>query len=109
MEIYDSGILDVRVREGNHVEEKPNVMTLQKVFLFSSDVCWHPTNSYLTSSCDYDGSIIIYDIRSSFPLHVKKAVHQGKAFCLTWKDSDIILSGGEDKKLKRLNTRRNVL
>ena len=47
----------------------------------------------LVSSVDYEGSITIFDIRSTFPLQVADHVHKGKAFTGVWKNQDMILTG----------------
>lgn len=58
-----------------------------------SQVCWHPLNHNLVSAVDYNGSITIFDIRSTFPLQVADNVHKGKVFTGVWKDEDTILTG----------------
>ena len=99
------------------IEEKSNIQTFASRHVFVSQVAWHPVNTNLISAVDYDGSITIYDIRSTFPLHIAENVHKGKMFTGIWKDENIMLTGkwldsnrlsigGEDNKLKRFSVQR---
>lgn len=58
-----------------------------------SDVLWHPTNFNTIVSCDYEGGVCVYDIRSNFPVHSVAGVHKGKAFCECWKNEEDLLTG----------------
>ena len=50
---------------------------------------------HVFATCDYEGSIAVWDVRTSVPLGVVKD-HSGAAFCLTWAGPDWLLSGGKD-------------
>ncbi|TYZ68903.1 hypothetical protein PybrP1_010972 [[Pythium] brassicae (nom. inval.)] len=68
-----------------------------------SAVEWHPTRATLFASASYDGSVKVWDARSSVPLHTL-AAHDGKALDVAWRLEDAahvaFASGGEDKQLK---------
>lgn len=70
-----------------------------------SAVEWHPSTATLFASASYDGSVKVWDSRSSVPLHTL-AAHTGKALDVAWRlESDdaalvAFASGGEDKQLK---------
>jgi ribosome biogenesis protein YTM1 len=59
--------------------------------------CEHQPN-LLASAC-YDGSVRLWDVRSTVPLHQLNA-HVGKALCLAW-DAEFVVSGGTDSQLRR--------
>ncbi len=60
---------------------------------FCSAVDWHPKNDWLVSATDFAGNVTIFDIRSSYPLHVTEHVHSGKIFCGVWKSENLMLTG----------------
>lgn len=68
-----------------------------------SAVQWHPTNANLFASSSYDGTVKIWDSRSTIPLHTV-AAHDGKALDVAWRPEAepqvAFVSGGEDKQLK---------
>ncbi|GAB9475166.1 Ribosome biogenesis protein wdr12 [Globisporangium polare] len=68
-----------------------------------SAVAWHPSNASLFASTSYDGSVKVWDSRSTVPLHTV-AAHAGKALDVAWRPEDepevAFVTGGEDKQLK---------
>jgi ribosome biogenesis protein YTM1 len=65
-----------------------------------SDVKWSPDNPYHVGSTSYDGTIKVWDIRSSLPLHTVRAFAKGeKGLCLAY-TSGTIYAGGSDCKVK---------
>jgi len=64
-----------------------------------SSVEWHPNNEYMLLSGSYDKTLILWDIRSSLPLHTL-SFHTDRILCACWDWSgERILSGGVDCKL----------
>ena len=88
------------------VEEKANVLTFASKKQFGSVVRWHPTQSTIVSAMDYAGSVTVFDTRSIYPIHIAEHVQEGKILCGAWKNGEELLSGGEDKKLRRLSVAR---
>jgi ribosome biogenesis protein YTM1 len=62
-----------------------------------ADVQWSPTDPYVLASNSHDGSLKVWDIRSSIPLHTVMAVSKKgeKALCLAFGEENIY-SGGSD-------------
>ena len=65
-----------------------------------SDVKWHPTNSHIFGTTDYDGTVRAWDTRAALPLSTASA-HDGKALCLSWYGEEATsqvhaVSGGSD-------------
>ena len=62
-----------------------------------SDVQWSPTDPFVLASNSHDGTLKVWDIRSSVPLHTVNAVSKKgeKALCLTFGDG-YVYSGGSD-------------
>lgn len=82
--------------------------TFQSHKQWVSAVTWRDdSNEHVFASSSYDGTVKVWDIRSSIPLHTV-AAHKGKAFDVAWgtqphSTSDnlmLLASGGEDKELK---------
>lgn len=100
---------DSRSREGT--------VAISSLFRSSSQSHWVSQVKWMTQSTspilctsDYDGAITVWDTRSpAIPLSSRE-VHQGKALCLEWKESDgegkEVFSGGSDCCIKatQLNT-----
>ena len=61
--------------------------------MFTSNLAWHPVNVNLISSVDYEGTVTLFDIRTSFPLQVAENIHKGKIFANAWKNENIVLTG----------------
>jgi len=67
-----------------------------------SDVKWSPTDPFVMATTGHDGTLKVWDIRSSLPLHTVRAVSKKgeKALCLAFGDG-IIYSGGSDCVVKQ--------
>ena len=66
-----------------------------------TDVKWSPTDPYVLATTSHDGTVKVWDIRSSLPLHTVRAHPKGeKGLCLSYTDG-IIYSGGSDCVVKR--------
>lgn len=70
-----------------------------------SCVKWSPTDPFVLGTTSHDGSLKVWDIRSSLPLHTVKAVAKKgeKALCLSF-GNDVIYSGGSDCIVKQWKT-----
>ena len=70
-----------------------------------SCVKWSPTDPFVLGTTSHDGSLKVWDIRSSLPLHTVKAVAKKgeKALCLSF-GNDVIYSGGSDCIVKQWRT-----
>ena len=60
---------------------------------------WCAQQPHLLASACYDGSVRLWDVRSTLPLHVVSQ-HDGKALCLTWDGDERLASGGTDAALR---------
>jgi ribosome biogenesis protein YTM1 len=74
-----------------------------------SSVNWSKSNAYHLASTSHDGTIKMWDIRSSVPLHTVRAFpKEEKALCLAWESSTdkestgVMFAGGTDCILKQL-------
>jgi len=66
-----------------------------------SGVQWSPINPYLLASTSYDGTLKLWDIRSSVPLHTVRTQAKGqKNLCLAYGDQ-VIYTGGTDCIVKQ--------
>ena len=65
-----------------------------------SGVKWCPHSAHLLATSCYDGSVRIWDVRSTIPLHETKAHAGAKALCVEWDGADRLVSGGSDAKLQ---------
>ncbi|KAL7541707.1 hypothetical protein ACHAXR_013140 [Thalassiosira sp. AJA248-18] len=67
-----------------------------------SSVEWSPTDPFVLATTSHDGTLKVWDIRSSLPLHTVKAVNKKgeKALCLAFGDG-MIYSGGSDCVVKQ--------
>jgi ribosome biogenesis protein YTM1 len=67
-----------------------------------SCVQWSPTDPFVLATTSHDGTLKVWDIRSSLPLHTVKAVDKKgeKALCLAFGDG-MIYSGGSDCVVKQ--------
>ncbi|PIM98613.1 Microtubule binding protein YTM1 (contains WD40 repeats) [Handroanthus impetiginosus] len=78
--------------------------TLSPVFQFSShnswiSSCkWHPTSWFHLVSSSYDGKVMLWDLRTLWPLAVLDT-HKDKVLCADWWKHDSVISGGVDSKL----------
>lgn len=64
-------------------------------------VTWSPSSAYNLASASYDGTVKVWDIRSSTPLYsIRAASEDGqKVMAVDWFDG-VIYSGGEDTQLR---------
>jgi ribosome biogenesis protein YTM1 len=61
-----------------------------------SAVEWSPTNPYVLTSASHDGTLKVWDIRSSLPLHTVRAhSKEDKSLCLAYGDGMIYTAGTE--------------
>ena len=67
-----------------------------------SNVCWSNVDPYILGSTSHDGTLKVWDIRSSLPLHTVKAVSKKgeKVLCLSFGEN-VIYSGGSDCVVKQ--------
>lgn len=100
-----SGHPDGHVRIWDSRQEKYMIKSLETTHSFISDVCWCPNNGYYLAASCYDGSVTLFDIRTTLPLHVLEHVHSDKGLSVEWANPSCIFSGGADKKLIRLDTK----
>jgi ribosome biogenesis protein YTM1 len=64
-----------------------------------SDVRWCPHRPQLLASACYDGSVRLWDVRSTIPLH-EITKHEGKALCVAWDGAERVASGGSDAQMR---------
>lgn len=78
--------------------------TLAPSFQFSSHASWistckwHDKSWYHLASASYDGKVMLWDLRTAWPLAVLDS-HKEKVLCVDWWKSDNVISGGADSKL----------
>jgi len=66
-----------------------------------SAIKWSPMNPFTLASTSHDGTIKLWDIRSTLPLHtIQKHSKGSKAFCVAH-TADTIYSGGSDCIVRR--------
>ncbi|KAF7732740.1 WD repeat-containing protein 12 [Apophysomyces ossiformis] len=88
---------DPRSEDGTNVK-----LTLRGHSAWVPSVAWSPSSEYTLCSGSYDSTIRVWDIRSKGPLYTVEAddvSKKDKVLSVHW-DSQKILSGGEDKKLR---------
>ncbi|KAM6549413.1 hypothetical protein CsatB_021089 [Cannabis sativa] len=79
--------------------------TSAPVFQFSSHTSWisackwHNKSWFNVLSSSYDGKIMLWDLRTAWPLSVINS-HQDKVLCADWWKGDAVVSGGVDSKLR---------
>ena len=61
-------------------------------------VAWCPEREHVFASASHDGTVRLWDMRGSGPLHTVEA-HDGKALCLAWLSGGLLASGGTDSQL----------
>lgn len=64
-----------------------------------ADVAWLPGSDTTLASCDYDGEVKVWDVRSKVPLHTV-AAHEDKALALAWVDGSVLATGGTDAQVR---------
>lgn len=74
-----------------------------------SSVRWSPSNAYHLASSSHDGTVKLWDIRSSTPLYTVRAFpKEEKSLCLLWgpslksNDRSVLYAGGSDKIVKQI-------
>ncbi|TVU19850.1 hypothetical protein EJB05_36025 [Eragrostis curvula] len=78
--------------------------TLAPVFQFSSHsswitACkWHPSSWFHLVSSSFDGKVMLWDLRTAWPLASVDS-HTDKVLCADWWKGDSVISGGADSKL----------
>lgn len=84
-----------------------NTILSSSILLYShkswvSAVQWSPTDPFVLATTSHDGTLKVWDIRSSLPLHtVKATTNKGeKSLCLAFGDG-FIYSGGSDCVVKK--------
>ncbi|KZV45451.1 hypothetical protein F511_20624 [Dorcoceras hygrometricum] len=79
--------------------------TLSPIFQFSShnswitSCKWHKKSWFHLVSASYDGKVMLWDLRTAWPLAVIDS-HKDKVFCADWWKNDAVVSGGADSKLR---------
>lgn len=63
-----------------------------------TQVNWRPGSARTLVSTGHDGSMRVWDARSTRPLHTIRA-HQDKGLCIGWWGNDCVVSGGADKRI----------
>lgn len=82
-----------------------NPGTLAPVFQFSSHSSWissckwHPSSWYHLISSSYDGKVMLWDLRTAWPLASVDSHSSEKVLCADWWKGDSVISGGADSKL----------
>ncbi|XP_050227697.1 ribosome biogenesis protein WDR12 homolog [Mercurialis annua] len=78
--------------------------TTAPIYQFSShkswiSACkWHDKSWFHLLSASYDGKVMLWDLRTAWPLSVIET-HDDKVLCADWWKSDSVVSGGADSKL----------
>lgn len=100
---------DVRVQTTTQVVSDTTFRPSHKAWV--SSVQWNPSNAFQLASTSYDGTVKLWDIRSSNPLHTVRAFgKEDKAMCLVWtpakkdgKKNQSLFTGGSDCVIKLLS------
>ncbi|KAI4346661.1 hypothetical protein L6164_007539 [Bauhinia variegata] len=78
--------------------------TSAPVFQFSSHTSWisackwHDSSWFHLLSASYDGKVMLWDLRTAWPLSVIES-HTDKVLCADWWNGNSIISGGADSNL----------
>lgn len=78
--------------------------TSAPVFQFASHTSWvsackwHDSSLFHLLSASYDGKVMLWDLRTAWPLSVIES-HTDKVLSADWWKSDSVISGGADSKL----------
>uniref|UniRef100_A0A1D1Z622 Ribosome biogenesis protein WDR12 homolog n=1 Tax=Anthurium amnicola TaxID=1678845 RepID=A0A1D1Z622_9ARAE len=78
--------------------------TLAPVYQFSSHSSWitsckwHRRSWFHLLSASYDGKVMLWDLRTAWPLAVIDS-HTDKVLCADWWKDDCVITGGVDSKL----------
>ncbi|WZZ38383.1 hypothetical protein YC2023_034642 [Brassica napus] len=82
-----------------------NTRTSAPVFQFAShsswiSACkWHTSSWFHLLSASYDGKIMLWDLRTAWPLSIIET-HKDKVLCADWWKGDSVVSGGADSNLR---------
>ncbi len=68
-----------------------------------SSVKWSRENASQFTTCSFDGTVKVWDIRSSSPLHTLKLSHETEKLLALDARDNLIFTGGEDKKVLVFN------
>ena len=100
---------DVRVQTTTQVVSDTTFRPSHRAWV--SSVKWNPSNAFELASTSYDGTVKLWDIRSSNPLHTSRVFpKEEKGLCIEWapssKDAGIqkqdLFVGGSDCIIKHL-------
>ncbi|KAG8366953.1 hypothetical protein BUALT_Bualt16G0021800 [Buddleja alternifolia] len=78
--------------------------TLSPIYQFSShnswisSIKWHNKSWFHLVSASYDGKVMLWDLRTAWPLAVIDT-HTEKVLCADWWKNDSVVSGGADSNL----------
>jgi len=101
---------DIRVNTNNDTTDKNKASLItdssslrpsHKAFI--SGIQWSPTDPYVLASTSHDGTIKLWDIRSSLPLHTVRTHDNNvndKSLCLAF-GNNVIYTGGTDGIVKQ--------
>lgn len=97
---------DVRVQQNGNAASMVSDNTFRPSHQgWVSDVKWSPHNPYHLGSTSHDGTIKLWDIRSSVPLHTVRAFAKNvdKGLCLAFgcQEDGIVFAGGTDCIVKQ--------
>ncbi|KAK4804767.1 hypothetical protein SAY86_004584 [Trapa natans] len=79
--------------------------SLAPIFQFSSHTSWissckwHDKSWFHLLSASYDGKVMLWDLRTAWPLAVMDS-HEDKVLSADWWRGDSVISGGADSKLR---------
>ncbi len=99
---------DVRVNATNQSAVISDMTFRPSHKAWVSDVRWNPSNAYQLASTSHDGTVKLWDIRSTNPLHtVRVFAQEEKGMCLVWADADDnsklhLFAGGTDCIIKHM-------
>jgi WD40 repeat protein len=88
----------VRVWDARMQTSAPALTLQHKAWV--SGVAWSPCQTTLLASSCYDGTVRLWDTRSTVPLH-DLPPHGDKALCVAWDGAEQLVSGGADGQLRR--------
>lgn len=60
---------------------------------------WHESSWFHILSASYDGKVMLWDMRTIWPLFVIDSHKDNKVLCVDWWKGDSVVSGGADTKL----------
>jgi len=95
---------DMRTGKGTDTSNKVSESTLKPSHkAWVSALEWSPTEPHVLATNSHDGTIKMWDIRSSLPLHTIRAHEKGqKGFCLSFGNKSLF-TGGSDCVVKKFS------